>query len=72
MKFLVPDFHELTVDIPSFIYLVDCDFLFSDCDSEFCNSAYKCCVDICNAHLSFGVYAASLKYEKICPGLLHQ
>ena len=70
MKSLVPDFHELTADILSSILLVDC--VFPDCDTAFCDSAYKCCVAVFNARLYFGVDAALGKSGKICPDLPHQ
>ena len=65
MKVWVPDVHDITVDILSSILLVDCDFLFPDYESELCDLAHKCCVDIFYSHLSFGVDAASGQSYKI-------
>ena len=68
MEFWVPDAHELTADIPYSISLVDCDFLFPDCDLAFCNSSHKCCAADLNSHLSFGLDAVSGQSSKLFPG----
>ena len=64
MKFWVPDFHNLTTYITSSILLVDCYLFLTDYNSAFWNSAHKCCVDVLNSCLYFGIDAASGRSEK--------
>ena len=72
MKFWVPVVHDMTAKILSSSLLVDCVFLFPDCDSAFYESAHKFYVAVLNSHLSFGVDADLGQYREICTGFTHQ
>ena len=51
----------------SFLIFNGCVLLFLDCDSAFCDSAHKFCVDVFNANLYFGLDASSGHSVEIIP-----